>query len=109
VRSLDIENIIKRGMTAKGSPALSAEELIGCLGIFRSKGLFVQTMEAFEKRITGQNHPMRLDLSILGLEFQEDEIGHGERNRFNEIAEQKAKASIREGIDVEFIIWLDKT
>jgi hypothetical protein len=104
----EIENVVSQALTAKGSPALNSQEFLACLDAMYSHGHYVQSIEAYEVKQRGINHPLRLDLSSLGLEGEEKWTYDETKYHSRAFVEQKITVAIQQGLDMEFMVWLAK-
>ena len=93
---------IERFRSGKGSPYLAPNEVLSLLPWLNQNGLFVQSMEAVEV-----NKFTRIDVSILGLDGEEDWESHFDVQRMNGLVHQKVQSAVDEGGEFEFQIWID--
>lgn len=102
------EKDVQRYRSGEGSPYLSAPEVMELLPWLTERDLFIQSMEAVEvKTEENPNNYMRLDLSVLGLDDEEDWESHYNVARINRLAATKVEATLVSGVLTEFQIWID--
>ncbi|MCK0142564.1 hypothetical protein [Aliiroseovarius sp. F20344] len=97
---------VERYSTGYGSPYFAPDEVLMLLAWLNTQGLFVQSMEAVEVIEPGVNEPGRIDLSILGLDGEEDWEAHKDVERANQLAEAKLKRALECQYPVKVQIWL---
>ncbi|UWP92515.1 hypothetical protein K3X13_01210 [Aliiroseovarius crassostreae] len=98
---------IERFRSGKGSPYLAPNEVLPLLPWLNQNGLFVQSMEAVEIDVDSDSKPGRLDLSILGLDEEENWEAHRCVERANRLAEVKLKLAVECENPIEVQIWID--
>ncbi|UWP98826.1 hypothetical protein [Aliiroseovarius crassostreae] len=98
---------IDRFRSGKGSPYLAPNEVLSLLPWLSQNGLFIQSMEAVEIDVDRGTKPGRLDLSILGLDEEENWDAHGSVTRANRLAEVKLKQAVECENPIEVQIWID--
>ena len=101
------EKDVKLYRSGKGSPYLSASEVMDLLPWLNQNGLFIQSMEAVQIVERGKDEPRRLEFAILGLDGGDDWENHYDIERINSLARQKLQGAIEEGGEFEFQIWID--
>lgn len=108
MEALLTEEEVEQYRSGKGSSYMPAERVLELLPWLTENDLFIQSMEAVEVETeSNPNNYGRMDLSILGLDGDEDWENHYDVARINRLAAQKVRSTLISGVMTAFQIWLD--
>jgi len=105
-RVKEVTSAIEACLAKTGNEKFQASFVVSMLDEIFRRGMYIHSMEAFEVE-DKNNHRLRLDLSILGLDENWDSCTKVDAEYARRIVEAKLAAALKCENEIKCEIWLD--